>query len=219
MSQNLVGIIVSFTFIFIMIIISTVIQKLFKLSNDFSRKIIHVTVGNWVFIALYYFESWHYAIIMPVAFILINYLSYRFTIIKAMELEEKNPGTIYYVISLAICTVLTYSQPQLLILPFLGIMAMTWGDGLAAVIGKKFPIKQLRARRSLGGTGSFFVFTLIASIVYLLIVGNSMATGTIILISLVTALAGSLIELFSPRNTDNLTVPLIIGIVGFFVGM
>ena len=31
-----------------------------------------------------------------------------------------------------------------MILPFLGIMAMTWGDGMAAVIGRKFSIKQIR---------------------------------------------------------------------------
>ena len=219
MDRNLEGIIISFAFIFIMIFIATVIQKLLKLSNDFSRKIIHVAVGNWVFIALFYFTNWHYAIIVPATFIIINMLSYKFVIFKAMELEEKNPGTVYYAISLSICTFLTFFGSQLLILPFLGIIAMTWGDGLAAVIGKKSPIKQLRPGKSLGGTASFFIFTLIASITYLLIAGNSIELSTIIIISLITAAAGALIELYSPKNTDNLTVPLIIGIIGFLVKM
>ena len=217
MDRNILGVIIGFVFVFAMIFIATVIQKLFKLSNDFSRKIIHIAVGNWIFIALFYFTEWYYAIIGPLAFILINYLSYKYTIFKAMELEEKNPGTVYYSVSLTICTLLTFCQSPLLVLPFLGIMAMTWGDGMAAVVGKKFPIKQLRPGKSLGGSGSFFIFTLISSIVYLLIAGITFNTGIVLLIGLITALLGAIIELYSPKNLDNLTVPLVIGVIGFLI--
>jgi phytol kinase len=219
MNKDITGLIVSFAFVFLMIFLATLIQKLFKLSNDFSRKIIHIAVGNWIFIALYYFEDWYIAIIGPVAFILINLLSYKFTIFKAMELEEKNPGTIYYPISLAICTLLTYSQKPLLILPYLGIMAMTWGDGIAAVIGKKFPVKQIKPRKSIGGSASFFIFTLLASTLYLLVETTNLSISTIILYALATAFIGVLIELFSPKNLDNLTVPIILGVIGFLVGL
>jgi phytol kinase len=219
MSKDIVGLILSFAFVFLMIFLATLIQKLFKFSNEFSRKIIHIAVGNWIFIALYYFEDWYIAIIGPVAFILINFLSYKFTIFKAMELQEKNPGTIYYPISLAICTLLTYSQNPLLFLPYLGIMAMTWGDGLAAVIGKKIPVQQIRPRKSIGGSASFFIFTLLASFIYLLIEPTNLSTGTIILYALATAFIGVLIELYSPKNLDNLTVPIMLGLIGFFVGI
>ena len=202
-----------------MIFIATVIQKLFKLSNDFSRKIIHITVGNWIFIAIFYFTEWYYAIIGPVAFVLINLLSYKFKIFQAMELEEKNPGTIYYPISLTVCTLFTFARVPILILPFLGIMAMTWGDGMAAVIGKKLSIKQIRPGKSVGGSGSFFIFTFIASIIYLWVAGVTYGTNTIIMFSLATALLGSIIELFSPKNTDNLTVPIIIGVIGLLISI
>ncbi len=219
MDQNILGIIIGFVFVFAMIFIATVIQKLFKLSNDFSRKIIHITVGNWIFAAIFYFTEWYYAIVGPVAFVLINLLSYNFKIFQAMELEEKNPGTIYYPISLTVCTIFTFSGKPFLALPFLGIMAMTWGDGMAAVIGKKFPIKQIRAGKSVGGSGAFFIFTMIFSVVYLLAVGSTYSYGTIIMISLVTAIVGVFIELFSPKNTDNLTVPLVIGVIGFLISV
>ncbi len=39
-------VILSFAFVFLMIFIATLIQKLVKLSNEFSRKIIHVAVGH-----------------------------------------------------------------------------------------------------------------------------------------------------------------------------
>lgn len=218
MSRDVIGLILSFAFVFLMIFIATLIQKLFKLSNEFSRKIIHIAVGHWIFIALYYFEDWYIAIIGPATFILINFLSYKFTIFKAMELEQKNPGTVYYAISLTICTLLTYSHKSVLILPYLGIMAMTWGDGMAAVIGRKFPIKQIRQGKSIGGSAAFFTFTLLASIAYLLIEGNNLSTF-FLLYGLVTTLIGVLIELYSPRNLDNLTVPIIVGLIGFWMGI
>ncbi len=215
MDRNLIGIIIGFAFVFFMIFFATVMQKLFKLSNDFSRKIIHISVGNWIFIALFYFSEWYYAIIGPVAFILINFFSYRFTIFKAMELAEKNPGTIYYPISLTICTFLTFIHQPHLKLPFLGIMAMTWGDGLAAVIGQRFPLKKIRRSKSLGGSLSFFFFTVISSLSYLFIVQGTAIAGSLILICFVFSLLGTLIELFSPTNTDNLTVPIMLGLIGF----
>ncbi len=219
MSKNVIGLILSFAFVFFMIFLATLIQKLFKLNNDFSRKIIHIAVGNWIFFALYYFEDWYIAIIGPVAFILINFLSYKFTIFKAMELDEKNPGTIYYPISLAICTLLTYSQKPLLILPFLGIMAMAWGDGMAAVIGKQWPIRQIRPRKSIGGSTAFFIFTLVASIIYLILEANNLSAGKIFVYAAMAALIGVVIELFSPKNLDNLTVPIFLGVIGFLVGI
>lgn len=218
MNQDVLGLILSFAFVFLMIFIATLIQKLFKLSNEFSRKIIHVAVGNWIFIALYYFQDWYIAIIGPLAFILINFLSYKFTIFKAMELEEKNPGTIYYPISLAICTLFTYARQPLLILPYLGIMAMTWGDGMAAVVGKQWPIRELRPRKSLGGSAAFFIFTLAASMIYLWIEAPQFSAATIFGYALMAALIGVVIELFSPKNLDNLTVPILLGLIGFLIG-
>ncbi len=218
MNKDVLGLILSFAFVFLMIFIATLIQKLFKLSNEFSRKIIHIAVGNWIFIALYYFQDWYIAIIGPVAFIMINFLSYKFTIFKAMELEEKNPGTIYYPISLAICTVFTYARQPLLILPYLGIMAMTWGDGMAAVIGKQWPIRELRPRKSLGGSAAFFIFTLAASMIYLWIEAPQFSAATIFSYGLMAALIGVVIELFSPKNLDNLTVPILLGLIGFVIG-
>lgn len=219
MSRDIIGLILSFTFVFFMIFLATLIQRLFKLSNEFSRKIIHIAVGHWIFIALYYFEDWYIAIIGPIAFILINFLSYKFTIFKAMELDQKNPGTIYYPISLAVCTLLTYSKQPILILPYLGIMAMVWGDGMAAVIGKKFPIKMIRPGKSVGGSTTFLFFTFVVSMIYLLVETSHMSMQTIISYSLATAAIGGVIELFSPRNLDNLTVPIILGVIGFLVGV
>ncbi|MFZ5517752.1 MAG: diacylglycerol/polyprenol kinase family protein [Candidatus Zhuqueibacterota bacterium] len=218
MSRNMEGLILSFAFVFAMIFIATAARKIFKLSNEASRKIIHVSVGNWIFFALYYFRDWYIAIIGPLFFIALNIISYNAKIFKAMELDDKNPGTIYYPISLTACTLLTYSHSPLLVLPYLGIVAMTWGDGLAAVFGKRWPIKTLFRNRTWGGSIAFVVVTFLASMIYLHLTANSMNVPDMMLIAGSTAVLGMMIELVSPKNLDNLAVPIIIGLLGYFVG-
>jgi len=55
MHQEIWGLIYAYIFVFATIILSTIIQKLFKLSSYFTRKVIHIVVGHWIFIALYFF--------------------------------------------------------------------------------------------------------------------------------------------------------------------
>ncbi|MBD3287298.1 hypothetical protein GF337_00705 [candidate division KSB1 bacterium] len=217
MDTNILGILLSYVFVFSTILIATLIQKSFKLSSEFSRKIIHIVVGNWVFLALYYFNDWRYAIVGPVSFIVINYISYRYTIFKAMELDEDNPGTVYYSASLTVLTLLTFLKPNFYLLPFLGMMAMTWGDGFAAIIGKKMPLKLLRKGRSLGGSSAFVIFSFFACTLYLYIQKFPANDGAILLLAAAFSLTGALIELFSPHKLDNLTVPVSLGILGIFV--
>ena len=126
---------------------------------------------------------------------------------------------IYYPISLAVCTLLTYSKQPILILPYLGIMAMAWGDGMAAVVGKKMPIKIIRPGKSIGGSSTFSIFTLVSSFIYLFTQTSQISFETIFVYSLVTATIGGIVELVSSKNLDNLTVPIFLGLVGFLVGI
>ncbi|MBN2008330.1 hypothetical protein JW960_03170 [candidate division KSB1 bacterium] len=213
MNLEIMGILLSFAFVFLLILCATIVQKMLKLSSEFSRKIIHIAVGNWVLLAYYFFSNWLMASIVPAAFIVINYLSYRYKIFKAMELDDKNPGTVYYSISLTILTVLTFYFSPVLTLPYLGIMAMVWGDGFAAVIGRKYPIKILRGVKSLGGMLAFIIFTFAASVVYLILIRPQDDVGFMLATAGTIATGGSVIELYSMKNIDNLTVPLGIGIV------
>ncbi len=213
MNKECFGILLSFVFVFLILAIATIIQKRFRLTPEFSRKIIHIVVGNWVLFAYYFFSGWEMAVIVPASFIVINYLSYRFSIFQAMELDDKNPGTVYYSISLTLLTILTFYPAPPLRLPYLGIMAMVWGDGFAAVIGRSFPIRRLIHSKSLGGTMAFVLFTMAATIVYLIILLPEMSGGGIIKVAVTTAVFGAIIELVSPRHLDNLLVPLIIGLI------
>ncbi len=213
MSQT-TGFILSYVFVFSVIIIATVLQKLLRLTPDFSRKIIHIGVGNWAFVALYCFSDWYIAIIPPLSFVLINFLSYRYSIFKAMELDDKNPGTIYYAISLTILTGIVFYTRN--ILPYAGIVTMTWGDGMAAVIGVRYPLKTFRSGKSFGGLLAFIFFTALATGIYLYLFSSYSIAKSIALISFF-ALIGALLEIKTPKRLDNLSVPLILGLFAWLI--
>ena len=206
----------SYLFVFLVIGTATVLQKTWHLSADFSRKFVHIGVGNWAYLAIFLFQDWYIAIIPPISFVLINYLSYRFTIFKAMELEEKNPGTIYFAVSLTILTFCTFYSHPATIFPYAGLIVMTWGDGMAAVVGQKWPLRRLKVNKSAGGVLAFVVFSTAALFIYFMLV--SAFTGPIaFLIAFGVAVAGAVIEYFSPGHTDNLTVTLFIGLAGWLI--
>ena len=217
MNPNILGLILSYVFVFLVILVATLFQRLTGSSSETSRKIIHVVVGNWIFIALAFFTEWYYAVIGPLSFILINYMSYRYKIFKAMELDDKNPGTVYYSVSLTILTLITFSGAKTLILPYLGMMVMSWGDGFASIIGTRYPLKSIRSGKSFGGTLSFILFSFSSCLIYMIVCDIPASLYWIGQVSLLFALLGAAIELFSPRNTDNLTVPLMLGILGYML--
>ncbi|MGN0027734.1 MAG: hypothetical protein ACI33I_12145, partial [Clostridium sp.] len=101
---NIVGIIVSILFIFGIIGISSLLNKLNILANGDSRKFIHVGVATWWIVAMIFFNNNIYASIVPALFVIINYISYKKQIFKAMERDgSKNDlGTVYFALSLMI---------------------------------------------------------------------------------------------------------------------
>lgn len=96
--SNLIGIIASYAFIIVVIIVAKLFEKIGK---EASRKFIHIALCNWWFIAMYFFTNAVWASIVPLSFVIINYISYKKNIISVMERDNQDGlGTVYYAISL-----------------------------------------------------------------------------------------------------------------------
>ncbi|PKK94275.1 MAG: hypothetical protein CVV61_00340 [Tenericutes bacterium HGW-Tenericutes-6] len=206
---NVWGLILSYVLVFAVIGLSTVLQKKGIVGEEGARKFIHIGVSNWWIIAILFFKGdnalW-FAIIAPFTFIILNYLSYRLDLIKAMERGGKgNLGTVYFPISLLILVILSFgilNRPEF---GAFGILILGYGDGLAAVIGKKFGKKQLIHGKTLEGTVTMFIASLVVSSVLIILFMNSLSY---LYIGVLLAVFATLIELYSPKGLDNLTVPL-----------
>lgn len=213
-TSNVWGLITSYLLIFIVIGISTVLQKKKILGDEGARKFIHIGVSNWWILAMIFFEGsqgvW-YAIVPPITFIILNYLSYRLNLVKAMERGGKgNLGTVYFPISLLILVILSFGVFNNPYIGAMGILILGYGDGLAAVIGKKYGKHPLAFGKSVEGTVTMFIASLIVAVVI-----TSMLYPILlaILISLGVALVAALVELYTPKGLDNLSVPLLVSLV------
>ena len=153
----------------------------------------------------------HLAVISPLAFVAINALSYWKGTFKAMETGEKGQlGTIYFPISFAALIWLLWGQPALLVA---SLMPMTWGDALAAVLGRRFGQRRYTvagSTRSLEGSAVMFFVSWVATLVPLLLLpAQPIAPLVAVVAAAVTALAATVVEALSPWGIDNLTVPAV----------
>lgn len=207
--NNIVGIFVSIFFVFLIVGISSLLTKFKLLSNEGSRKFIHVGVSNWWIIAMIFFNSNIYAAIPPTLFVIVTYISYKKQVFKAMERDgSKNDlGTVYFSLSLLILALITFKNTEFSYIGALGVLIMGYGDGLAAIIGVKYgkhKFKVLGNEKSFEGSLAMFLFSFIVSVVIL----YTFNPINIIFFSLIIAIVSTALEAFSPYGFDNLTVPL-----------
>ena len=216
--SNILGIIVSIIFVFVTIGISDLLAKKNIMSNEGTRKFIHIGVANWWFIAMYFFDKWQFAILVPALFVVVNYISYKKQVFSSMERSNENnsPGTVYYAISLLVLSFLTFREGSNPIIGLMGILVMGYGDGLAAVFGQAFGkhhFKVLNATKSLEGSLAMFISSFIVAISIL----SLSSAPSILLNSLIISVAATVIELFSIKGLDNLTVPLLTSLIYFLL--
>jgi len=213
------GIVSTIAFVFIVIAIAEVIRKSFSLSSNFTRKVIHVGVGNWIFLWPFAFDHWYAIIVPPALFVVLNYISYRRELFKAMERKEKagGLGTVYYALSLTVIV------PIAMILGITwiaasAIMLMAWADGLADPIGRRYGMRKYHvagSTKSIEGSLGFFLVG-VCSVAATLMFFNAFSllpSVNILIFALGIAALGTLIEAVSPAGTDNLTVPILSFIV------
>lgn len=215
---NILGILVSVVFVFVTIGISGVLAKKNIMSNEGTRKFIHIGVANWWFIAMYFFDKWQFAILVPALFVVVNYISYKKQVFSSMERSNENnsPGTVYYAISLLILSFLTFREGSNPVIGLMGILVMGYGDGLAAVIGQtygRYKFQVLGASKSLEGSLAMFISSFIVAIPILYF----SSAPSILLYAIIISLAATAIELFSIKGLDNLTVPLLTSLLYFLL--
>jgi phytol kinase len=123
------------------------------------------------------------------------------------DVGRKTYGVFYYALSITILvTLLWQNQPQYAVI---GVMVMSWGDGMAALIGKRFGRHIFIHRgnkRSLEGSLAMFVTSTIILLSIFAI--NHGIHPHDLAIAIPTAAIATLLEAYSPGGTDNLSVPL-----------
>ena len=209
--MNIIGIIASYLYVGLVIVGGKIFEKKGK---EASRKFIHIMLGNWWFVAMYFFTNVWYAAVAPLTFVIINYLSYKKNLIKVMERDEQDGlGTVYYAVALLILAIVSFGifkQPALGLVPTL---VMAYGDGLAAVIGKKIKSKKYKlgdTKKSFAGSLTMFVISTVLIGAHLVFnYGPIFWMGTHWpVVSILAGFAITALEAVSGKGLDNISVPL-----------
>jgi phytol kinase len=209
MKSDWLALIVSYVYVFAVIGVGEGLRRWRGYSTEFTRKLVHIAVGMWAFGTVLLFQHWYFAIIPPLSFVILNYISYRGEIFKSVETGERgNLGTVYFPISFALIICLFWGRPNLLAA---SLMPMTWGDALAAILGRCYGQRKYRMLgfpRSVEGSLAMFLFSWVSTFLALLLL-PPLGWQTSLLYSLAVAVFATLVEALSPWHIDNLTVPLL----------
>jgi len=213
---NIIGVIISFIFVFTIIGISEVLKKKGILSVEGSRKFVHVGVSNWWLLAMYIIPNYIFALIPLLIFVVLNYMSYKKNIFSSMERGKgkEDLGTVYFPLSLAVLVLFTWWDGVLFKNPYygaVGALVMGYGDGFAAILGDQYGkhVYHIRgSKKSIEGSAAMFVFSFLVTIIILFLEFHIL-NGLHFLIAFLVAVVSTLIEGITPLGFDNITVPIL----------
>lgn len=212
---NWIGILISFVFVFGILGIAQALASLKVVSPPVSRKFVHIGVSHWWLVAMPFFDSLAFALVGPVTFIFLNALSLKRQLFTAMEAPAQpgkpvNLGTVYFPVSLLLLVLITYLSKMPIWIGGLGILVLGWGDGMAAIAGMsagKIRYKVFGQRKSVRGSATMFLFSLLIVLLYSYI-QLPLSSGLIWGAAVSTAAVATLVEAGTPLGMDNLSIPL-----------
>ena len=193
-------------YLFLIFLISIVFKKYNENSREIVRKIIHIGIGPLIPIAQFLKIDQNSALIFTgivSLLVLINYIYKLFPTIE--DVERKSYGTIFYCLSIFILTWLFWDKDPYALVA--GFFIMTFGDGLAGLIGKNFQSKSwifLNQKKSILGTLTMFITSLI--VVFGLGYFQKYSLNNIGF--LIIPLISTILEQFSILGIDNFIVPI-----------
>jgi len=197
----LIGIYIVFIFL-----ISKLLKNFYPNNQELLRKIIHIGMGPLIplakFLEIEQSAAQYFAGSISIL-ILINYIYKLFPIIE--DIDRQSFGTFFYCFSLLILISLFWEQDPLSLTA--GFFIMTFGDGLAGLIGKNFKSKSWKIfnqKKSIIGTTTMFLISFL--VVSILGYKNNLDFNYYYFW---IALLATVLEQISIIGIDNFSVPIV----------
>ena len=192
-------------YIFIIFFISIIYKRYNPNNKEALRKIIHIGIGPLIPLAKILDIDQISALYFTGLISFLTFINYQSKLFPTIEdVDRKSYGTLFYCLSLFILIYLFWNKdPNSLIA---GFFIMTFGDGLAGLIGKNFQSKSwyfLKQKKSFFGTMTMFIVSLI------IVFGLSFFQKYSLNLNIVTiAFISTILEQFSIFGIDNFIVPI-----------
>ena len=213
-SQDATALLVSFAYLLGLLVAAVLAHRFLSVKSLYTRKLVIVGTGMWSILAVRLFSSWEWAIAPPLTLTLLYYLSYRYDLFEAIDDHERvNMGLVLFPAAIALLLGLFWrpGTPQDAgFLAVAALMAGTWGDTVAALIGRRYGTRRYRMlghRRTMEGTLALFLVSGVAMAPVLAIMG-AMDWHQSVAFALIASTVVALVEIVSFYGSDNLTIPL-----------
>lgn len=201
-SSDVIGLILVYGYIALLLIIS---EKVMNKYPTFSRKFLHIMVGNVLFILPLFTSKFVMTFIVAAPFILLTFLMSPYSPFKLNDRISSSGhglGLVYYAVSWTILAFFFFDQPWIIAV---GIVAMSYGDGMAALIGEKYGKHRYRIfgdKKSF--EGSIAMFLVIIATLWIVLVYYHVTIDNLLIIPIV-ALIATIFEGITPKGLDNIT--------------
>lgn len=200
-------------------LLAEVLHRTGRVSPEVVRKVVHIGTGNVILLAWWLQIPAWVGIAASIGFGAITFISYQVPILPSINgVGRKSLGTFFYAVSIGVLVAWFWPlwQPQY---AALGVLVMTWGDGLAALVGQRFG----QHRYKLWDMEKSWEGSLTMAIVSFIVAGLILASVQGIvwqtwLVSLLVAVVATGLEAFSKYGIDNLTVPVASAAIAFGLG-
>lgn len=199
---DITGVIAVYVYVAILLFLSEKVLKSYPL---ISRKFLHIMVGNIFFILPLFEHAWVMSFVAAAPFIILTFLVSPYSplkIVSETSAAGHGMGLVYYAISWTILAYVFFNRPEIIAI---GIVAMSYGDGFASLIGTKIGKRKYNIfgdEKSIEGSISMFIITILVSLVALYYYDVGINIFVIVAISFVA----TLVEGLTPKGLDNLTV-------------
>ncbi|MEB3316894.1 MAG: dolichol kinase [Cyanobacteriota bacterium] len=190
-------------------VLAKVVQQRWPDQPEWSRKLVHIGSGPVVLLAWWF--GIDRAIALPVAGLvtLVAALNHRLRLLPGIEdIDRHSYGTIAYGASITLLFGLLWPERSQAMTA--GVLVMAFGDGLAGLVGPlvRSPRWQVFGQtRSLAGTAAMGVSS---ALVLLAIAALQPATAPPTWALLTIAAVATALEQWATAGVDNLTVPLVV---------
>lgn len=223
-SGDILGLILVYAYVALVVVIATLAKRRWPEGSGF-RKVIHILVGNIVFFWWIFDSSYVMAFLAAAPFIFLLLLMTPSSPIRELDnsflkmasAEGHGYGLVFYAISWTILALVLFQDR---LVASIAIVAMSYGDGVGGLIGKRYGRRKLWKNKSYVGTTAVALGTFLATLAvigFYTYLSGSMPGLNVYPYTIpeaigLAALVGgfvAVVELFSPGEYDNLIVPFL----------
>ncbi|MEM0492483.1 MAG: SEC59/DGK1/VTE5 family protein [Candidatus Thermoplasmatota archaeon] len=209
-SGDILGLIIVYLYVSILVFISEkILSRRYPIMG---RKFLHIMTGNIAFILPLFTTREIMVFLAAAPFIILTFLISPYSTLKKLQIRASKAGhglgLVYYSITWTILAYIFFDQREVIAI---GILAMSYGDGLASLIGERYGRQRYNVLgdvKSYVGSCIMVLSTLICMISALIFYHVSLLYNTIFYLILI-ALAAGLAEGVTPKGLDNITVPFL----------